>query len=328
MLFITGGSGLIGNFIIQRFLEEGFQIRALTRDIKNDTLLQHSNLEWVEGDLFDIPRLEIYLQDIRYIVHSAALVSFVPSERQEMYHTNVEGTHNLVNVALKYPIAKFCHISSIAALGKPKNTDVIHENVLWEDSDLNTHYSKTKYLAEVEVWRGQAEGLKTVIVNPSVVLGPSDWTRSSTQLFRYVWREKKYYTEGSVNAVDVRDVAESVYKGVLSEITGERFILNSNSMSYQDFFNHIAQNFSKKAPSKLISPFWAGIAWRVAYLISLITRKAPFISRETATMAQKASQYDNQKAIRKLGINFKPLPESIQWTCEELIKKYGLARNQ
>jgi nucleoside-diphosphate-sugar epimerase len=245
-----------------------------------------------------------------------------------MYHTNVTGTSNLVNIALQFPIKKFCHISSIAALGKPKNTNLVHENILWEDSDLNTHYSKSKYLAEVEVWRGQAEGLNTIIFNPSVVIGPSDWTVSSTQLFRYVWKEKTYYTKGSINAVDVRDVANAVSEGLRSQIIGERFILNSSTLPYQTFFEHIAKHFSKKAPYKLVTPWIAGIAWRGAYLLSLISGKAPLISRETAMMAQKSFTYANQKAIKNLNLDFRPLPESIKWTCTELIKRYNLTKIQ
>ncbi len=326
MIFITGGSGLIGSFVIQKLLSEGYKIRALTRKKKLSSLAQDAHLEWVIGDLFDIPKLEDYMDGVEYVVHCAALVSFVGKERAEMYRTNVTGTRNLINVALHHSIKKFCHISSVAALGRPKNTDIIHENILWEDSDQNTHYSKSKYLAEVEVWRGQAEGLNTFILNPSVVLGPGDWEASSTQLFRYVWREKSYYTQGIINAVDVRDVAEALYQGLHSALSNERFILNSDSMEYKKFFELIAKGFDKKAPSRLVKPWMAAIAWRAAYVLSLITGKAPLISRETASMAQKSFQYDNQKAVTKLNIKFRTLPESIEWTCTELIKKYSLTK--
>lgn len=327
MVFITGGSGLIGQFIIKRFLAQGYQIKALTRQNPAQIDLQDKSLAWVHGDLQDIPLLEEYLKEAEYIVHAAALVSFAPKDRKAMQEINVEGTRNLVNVALKYPPKKFCFISSIASLGRPKNVETLHENILWEDSDLNTFYGITKYLAEVEVWRGQAEGLKTVILNPSVVLGMGDWTSSSTQLFRYVWKENPFYTQGTINAVDVRDVAEAVLRATISDIEAERFILNAESMPYKQFFEEIARHFGKKAPSREINAFWAGVAWRIAYFVSLLTGKKPFISRETATLSQKSFKYDNQKAIKQLGIDFKPISQSIAWACQELIKKYQDTKN-
>ncbi len=327
MVFITGGSGLIGQFIIKKFLSEGYQIKALTRQDPTKIDLQDGSLEWVQGDLQDIPLLEEHLREAEYVIHAAALVSFAPKDRKAMQKINVEGTRNLVNVALKYPPKKFCFISSIASLGRPKNVEILHENVLWEDSDLNTFYGITKYMAEVEVWRGQAEGLKTVILNPSVVLGTGDWTNSSTQLFRYVWKENPFYTQGTINAVDVRDVAEAVFRATVSAIEGERFILNAGNMPYKQFFEEVAQHLGKKAPSRKINTFWAGVAWRVAYLVSLITGKKPFISRETATLSQKSFKYNNQKAIEQLGIEFRPLSQSIAWACQELIKKYQGTKN-
>ncbi len=328
MVFITGGSGLIGQFIVKKLLAEGYQIKALTRQNPTQIDLQDDALEWVQGDLQDITTLEAHLQGITHIIHAAALVSFAPKDRKAMQQINVEGTRNLVNVALQYPLEKFCFISSIASLGRPKNVTILHENILWEDSDLNTFYGITKYLAEVEVWRGQAEGLKTVILNPSVVLGTGDWNSSSTQLFKYVWKEHLFYTQGTINAVDVRDVAEAVFRATFSAIEGERFILNAGSMPYKQFFEEIATHFDKKAPSRQINPFWAGVAWRIAYLGALLTGKKPFISRETATISQKSFKYDNQKAIKWLEMDFRPLSQSIAWASQELIKKYQHTKNR
>ena len=88
---------------------------------------------------------------------------------------------------------------------------VVDEDAKWEDSPYNSHYAQSKYLAELEVWRGIAEGLSAVVVNPSLVLGVGDWGRSSSRVFRYIWQEKPFYTDGQVNWVDVRDVAEIIF---------------------------------------------------------------------------------------------------------------------
>ena len=94
----------------------------------------------------------------------------------------------------------------------------IDEKGTWEESPLNSNYAKTKYLAEMEVWRGEAEGLNCVVVNPSLILGEADWNKSSTQLMKYVFDEHKFYPQGNLNYVDVQDVAECIFKLTIGNI--------------------------------------------------------------------------------------------------------------
>ena len=325
-VFITGCNGLIGSFIARRFLAEGYELVALKRKNSDLSFIQDfaNQIEWIEGDLLDIPALEKGMEHCVYVIHCAAIVSFNPKEKSEMYQINIEGTANVVNTALKYKIKKLCHISSIAALGRKKDTFVINENSKWEDSSANTHYAKTKYLSELEVWRAQAEGLATVILNPSVVLGPGDWNKSSSQVFKYIWDKKSYYSLGQLNYIDVRDLAEITYQLTVSDAVNDRFIINGGFCTYKTFFDHVADNLNKPRPSKKITPFLAAVAWRVAAIYSLISGKPPFITRETASVAQKSYTYENSKISDLLNYTFRELDETVKWTCAELIKYYQL----
>ena len=323
MVFVTGGNGLLGSFAIRQLIIDGYQVRALYREGANLDLLADvsSHIEWVKGDLHDVPLLQNCMQSCEYIVHTAALVSFSPKNRRQMYATNVEGTANLVNIALDLPIKKFVYLSSIASLGRTNDQIVIDENSKWQDSDLNSYYAKTKYLAELEVWRGIAEGLKAVILNPAVVLGVGDWDKSSTQLFKYVWKQHTYYPDGQLTCVDVRDVAKVISKVCFSPIVGERFILSAGEISYKTFFDLIAKHFNKKAPSKQLNPILAGIAWRVAAFIAFFTRKTPFITRETANISGNHFSYPNQKIKDMLGYEFESIEKTIEWACKGLIMR-------
>jgi nucleoside-diphosphate-sugar epimerase len=109
----------------------------------------------------------------------------------------------------------------------------LNEKSTWEEDPLNSNYAKSKYLAEMEVWRGVAEGLNAVIVNPSVILGEADWNKSSTQLFKYANSEPTYYPKGSLNYVDILDLSECVYQLVTSDIVGERFVLNAGTFLFK-----------------------------------------------------------------------------------------------
>ena len=284
-ILITGATGLAGSATARRFLAEGHTVAALHRPGSDRSLLRdlESQIDWREGDILDILSLEKALTDMDYVVHAAAVVSFVPRDEKAMYKVNVEGTANVVNACLKKGVRKLCHVSSVAALGRPDPriietgaTIVIDETQRWTDSPNNSAYAKSKYLAEVEVWRGIAEGLSAVIVNPSLILGEGDWQKSSTQLFKYVYDGKPFYTEGTVNYVDVRDIAEAIFELTLSEIDNERFILERwDGHVSRTLRLSIAKGFDKKPPHIKVGPGLAGVIWRVRGGALLAHRKPP-----------------------------------------------------
>ncbi|MDX5348205.1 MAG: NAD-dependent epimerase/dehydratase family protein, partial [Hymenobacteraceae bacterium] len=248
MIFVTGGSGLIGSFLIQELVKQGFSVKALYRkQIPN--LPVANKVTWIEGDILDAALVVKELAGVTHVFHCAGLVSYAPQDEDLLQQINVEGTAVMVNACLEYPEIKLCHVSSVAAIGKEKGKEQLNESAKWDPAAEVSAYANSKYFAELEVWRGIAEGLDAVIVNPSVVLGPADWNRSSTRLFKYVFDQKPFYTSGRFNYVDVRDVVQAMLKLTFSEISGELFILNAGSVTYKAFFDQISEKLQKKAPA-------------------------------------------------------------------------------
>ncbi len=326
-ILITGASGLLGSAIAHQLVEEGDVVFALCRPNSDLSLLESvkSNLTILEGDILDVYSIEETLNHgIDYVIHAAAIVSFAPKDRNQMFKTNVEGTANLVNVCLNKKIKKLCFISSIAAIGRPNNGDtIVDENQKWEDSPLNSNYAKSKFQAELEVWRGQAEGLDVVVVNPSIILGEGDWYKSSTKLFKYVFDSHKYYTKGDINFVDRKDVVEIVCKLTKSEIKNEKFILNGGTISYHDFFAKIAQQFNKKAPKRVLSDVLVGVLWRLEAIRAFLTGASPLITRETAINSSTKFAYKSIKVQKTLQMNFTSIDETVERVCKYLVEKYS-----
>lgn len=326
-ILITGASGLLGSAIAQKLIDDGNEVFALCRPNSDLSLLERikTKLIFLEGDILDIYALENALNhNIDYVIHAAAVVSFAPKDRNKMFKTNVEGTANLVNMCLEKKIKKLCYVSSIAAIGKPNtgNTD-IDENQKWEDSPLNSNYAKSKFQAELEVWRGQAEGLDVVVVNPSIILGEGDWTKSSTKLFKYVYDSHKYYTKGNINFVDRKDVVEIICQLTKSDIKNERFILNGGTISYKDFFDKIAKQFGKKAPNYTLNSFFIGFLWRFEAVRAFLTGGSPLITKETAINSSTKFAYNSIKVQKTLNVNFTPIDETIERVCKYLHEKYS-----
>ncbi len=323
MIFITGANGLIGSFICRRLLADGHQLRALRRAGSDLSLLDdlHDQIDWVEGDILDVVSLEQHTQGADAVVHCAALVSYDSRDEQRMHKANVEGTANVVNICLDQSIAHLLHVSSVAAIGREKNATQVDESHQANPNEFTTAYARSKYLAEMEVWRGTSEGLSTVIINPSLVLGPGDWNQSSTKIFKYIWDESRFYTNGTVNYVDVRDVATVALRLLKQQVTGQRFIVSAGSTTYQNLFEMIAQSFDKQPPRQRASPGLIRVASVLDGWRARLTGQPQMITDELRQVSRHKHTFDNSKVRQAIDINFNPLPQTIRWCCHELTKK-------
>ena len=230
-----------------------------------------------------------------------------------MYKVNVDGTANVVNVALEKKVRRFVHISSVAALGRTANGGNVNEEKRWEESKVNTHYAISKFKAELQTWRGLNEGLEGVILNPSTILGYGDWHSSSCAIFRNIYEGFKWYTSGINGFVDVEDVAKATILLMESTITEQRYIINGDNWTFQKLQDNIADAFDKKRPSKLATPFLMSLAWRIEKLKSLFSGKKPLLSKESARVAQSKTLFENDKLLKAIpGFSFTPLEESIK----------------
>ena len=317
---VTGATGLIGSHVVRYLLALGRPVSALYRPQNGYGLLADvaDKLTWHEGDLLNIPSLGDAITPGCDVIHCAAIVSFVPKDRVQMEQVNVEGTANLVNVCLQAGIRKLAYLSSVAALGRSeakhadsKGITVLTEDQKWEESPLNSAYAKTKYRAELEVWRGSAEGLPVVMVNPTVVLGEGDWTRSSTQLIKYAYDEKRFYTEGDINYVDVLDVAEAIVQLLHSKIINQRFILNAGVLPYRDFLTKLALALGKRPPTVRVPPKLASVLARVEAVRSWLTGTAPLITPETARGASHHYYYPGNRITQAIDFQYHTLDETL-----------------
>lgn len=322
-VFVTGGTGFIGSYIIKNLVEKGYMVRALRR---SNTLPFYipdkvwKQVQWVEGDVLDIISLHDAMQGADAVIHSAAIVSFSKKERRQMYHVNVEGTANVVNAAIETGIRRFLHISSVAALGRTIKTETVNEQKKWEDNKNNTHYAISKHHSELHVWRGFAEGLEGVVINPSTVLGYGNWNQSSCAIFKNAYREFPWYTKGINGFVGVEDVAEAAVQLLASEITQRKFIVNGENWCFQQLFNTIANGFNKKHPHRQATKTMGEIAWRLEKLKEIFTGKKALLTKETAKVAHSKTSFDNSALLNALPyFQFTPLEIVIKKACEKYL---------
>jgi dihydroflavonol-4-reductase len=322
-VLVTGGAGLLGNELLKQLLNEGYNVTAIYHS--SLVTLTHPNLNIQQCDILDVSALEDVMQGTTDVYHCAAIVSFEPGDQGHLFKINVEGTENIVNACVAANVRKLLHVSSVAALGRIRKGEVITEDMQWTEETSNSIYAKSKYFGELEVWRGIGEGLQAVIVNPSIILGGDNWESGSSALFKSAYNEFKWYTEGISGFVDVRDVAQAMILLMNSKISGQRFILSAENLSYKEIFSLMAKSFGKKPPPNKVSPAMAEIIWRVEALKGMITRKKRLLTKETARTAQAAVYYDHSKILNALPtFHFTPISDTIDFTSESLKKRYNL----
>ena len=325
MVLVTGGTGLLGSHLLVRLVQSHDNVRVLYRSTAKKESVQKvftyyfkteaaqflEKLEWVEGDILDLYTLGQSFEGVTHVYHCAGFVSFAQRDFTKLMKINREGTANVVNFCLKYNIQKLVHVSSTAAIGGDDD-QVISEQTKWIQSPETSGYSISKYSAEKEVWRGIEEGLKAVIVNPSVIFGAGNWEESSLTILRTVANGFPFYTNGSNAFVDARDVAEIMVQLMKSDVENERFLCLGESISFKELLSLIAKKLHKKPPS-INTPKWMmGLTWRITAFLALFTGKSPAITKQSAKTAFGNKVYSNEKITKTLNFQFRTIEDTIE----------------
>lgn len=314
MILVTGGTGFLGSYLIRALVAAGKPVRALYRQQPSPRLEDISDkIEWIQGDILDVCSLEDAMAGVTQVYHCAAVVSFQADARERLMKINVEGTANVVNMALDAGVRKLLYVSSVAAIGRAKEGAEINEDCEWEDNKNNSRYAISKFQGEMEVRRGIAEGLDAVIVNPSIILGAGFWDDGSGTLLKNAWKEFPYYTTGVNGFVDVEDVVKAMIQLMDSDIQAERFILSADNWDYRQLFTTMAHSLGKKPPHIAAKPWMAEVVWRVEKVKGMLTGKRSVVTKETARTAQLKVYYSNRKLLDALPeFRFRPLEDTIQ----------------
>jgi nucleoside-diphosphate-sugar epimerase len=244
-----------------------------------------------------------------------------------MFKTNVDGTANLVNIALDFPIKKIIYISSIAAIGANPLKGEIDETLNWEKHQYNTEYGLSKQLAEREIIRGVSEGLTATIVNPGIILGEGQWHKTTGRIWENIWNGQLFTLKGQNGFIDIKDVIIFSVAAMKDGENGNRYILVSENVDYQLLFTKIAKSINKKnrfiiAPT-LLQKLYVIYDW----FKSLITNSSRNLTNETLKISNVKFSFTNKKAIKELGINFTPINKTIDRISTSFLKTKNVNNN-
>ncbi|MES2747563.1 MAG: NAD-dependent epimerase/dehydratase family protein [Bacteroidota bacterium] len=333
MILVTGGTGLVGAHVLLNLLKNGESVRAIYRNeqhiLKTKSLFHYyakadlfDKINWIHGDVLDIPSLEIAFENINYVYHCAGFISFDPKDEEQLRKVNIEGTANIVNFCIDKNVKKLCHVSSIATLGDlAQNETILSEVTEWNPEKLHSDYAISKYGAEMEVWRAQQEGLDVVIVNPGVIFGPCFWNQGSGGFFSTVKKGMFFYTNGFSGYVAVSDVVKIMILLMHSDAKSEQFIVVAENISYKDIIDTIASKINVSKPKIEAKPWLLNLAWRADWLLSKLIMSPRKITKQGAMSLQNTDQISNEKVVSYLNYSFENINDYLTVIADDFKKK-------
>ncbi|MDR0714045.1 MAG: NAD-dependent epimerase/dehydratase family protein [Bacteroidales bacterium] len=326
-VFVTGGTGLVGSHLIFDLLQKGYGVKALVRvsshtqqvrrvfsHYASEAAALFEKIEWIEGSLFDYAALCEQVAGCSHAYHCAAVVSFEGSGKSQLLAVNIRGTDNIVNACLAQRVP-LCFVSSVGALGRSETGQAVTESDIWQSAKGRSAYSYSKFKSEMAVWRGIAEGLQAVIVNPAIILGPADREKGSSAFFSTIAKGMKFYPPGVNGFVDVRDVSRCMIRLMEEGRYGERYILSAENWSYYDLFSRIAAEMKVKAPSIPVGYRTLRVACLLAGIIAGCTGKKPLLTKETVQSSVRCNRYSSRKVEETIAFNFTPMEKTIENCC-------------
>ena len=323
MILVTGGTGLVGYHLLLQLSEEKEAIRAIYRSekklqhIKNlfsteNKLAEFEKIEWIQADILDIPALEIAFTDVILVYHCAALVSFNSKDEDKLYQNNIVGTANVVNLSLSKNVKKLAYVSSISALGNgTEHNLIINEETERNNEAVRSDYSISKFGAEMEVWRGFQEGLEVVIVNPGVIFGDGFPKEGSALFIQNIRDGQLFYTLGKLGIVAVEDVVKALTTLMKSTISGERFILVAEDVTYKELFDRITESLASrtsankiKKPKYIVKKWQVQIARILEFIFSTLFFRKRMLTQSTINSLYNLEIYDTSKIKNAIDFEF------------------------
>lgn len=327
-ILVTGSTGFIGSHLCRALVEQGHDVRAFHRATSSMRALDGVEVEHALGDLAQPKTLEVAMQGVEAVFHTAGLLDSA-GDAGRMYAITVEGTRAVLDAAQAAGVRRVVHTSSVAALGIPEKgpggniPSLLDENHTWNLPPSRWIYGYAKYLAELEVQKAVANGLDAVIVNPGLVIGAGDVYHGSLRTLETVAAGRVPTSiPGGMNIVHIADVVDGHLAALERARTGERYILGGQNISHESFYTLCADVAGVNPPRGVLPQGLTDFLGKFARMISPMVQLP--VSSDLLTLGGIYFYYNTAKARQELGL---AEPRSIRDALEEAYAWLGLSAN-
>jgi len=314
-ILVTGANGFLGQYVVNQLIESGYShiFGSYSNHLPNNELIN-----WRYMDLNDPFGIEETLAGIHTVIHLAALVSYDSKDKTAMDRINYLGTRNLVNASLVTGVKEIIYVSSSSTLAKSISPYFISEHELG-DPVFYSNYAKSKYKGELEIFRGEAEGLRVCIVHPCLILGVGDWLKGSISIFSKVNGKLSFYPSGTVGLVYAGDVALAIEKILQKKNWMARYLIHAETWTYKKLLSEISNGLGKNPPWIKVNSFVGHLVARLDTMRSRIIGVQAVITSETVVISSFKFEYNNELTNNELGLKYKSLSGIIDSLCKKYV---------
>lgn len=316
--FITGGTGFIGSNLVAGLNDYGIISRVLRRETSSTLALEGLNYETSIGDILDSPdQLAEAISGCDWVFHIAAVSDYWRKGSDWIYEVNVQGTNNMLAAAKKAGTKRFIFTSSLAALGMPEPGQLLDESSSFNLNPEHWPYGHSKHLAEIEVVRAVENGLKAIILNPSIVLGPRDVNLISGSIIIEAAKGlARVYPPGGVNYVSIEDVVAGHIGAAEKGIAGERYVLAGENVSHKKALQIICEVVGRPPPKiRIPKKTLPIISATIKVLRAVFGNRIPFDANQVLASGEWIYA-DGRKAINAFNLPQVPFNYSVQNTYD------------
>ena len=328
-VFITGGSGFIGQRLAEKLLAGNNEVVLLLRDPERGRKLMYAGCQVVTGDILNKPALIEGMRSCDLVFHLAAYTRPWSKDPEIPYKINVAGTVNILETAVMTGVPKVVVTSTAGTMSFSRDGKPVNESTN-PNPEFHTSYERTKAEAEKICVDYSRKGLDVVIVNPTRVYGPGELTKGNSltriiKLYRKgLWRILPGNGNSVGNYVYIDNVVSGHIMAASKGLSGERYILGGENLSYKDLFRIIGEESGRvrrlvRFPLPILKATLRG-----SKIFADISGLQPLLTREWLDKYLKNWIMSSDKAKEHLGYDVIPFRAGVA----ETFKWIDITKNQ
>jgi dihydroflavonol-4-reductase len=315
---VTGGAGFIGSHLVRLLLEQGQRIRVIERPGASIDHLPLAEIDVAWADIRDREALVKTMAGAGEVYHLAANPQLWAQPRGIFTQVNYHGAVNVIETALAAGATRVLHTSTESILTRAHKNGAITEDEEVPIADVLAPYCRSKFLGERFALAVGRAGAPVIVVNPTVPIGPGDRMMSppTRMILGFCRGKRREYVDGTLNLIDVRDVARGMVLAMNRGRPGRRYLLGYENRSIRDVFCMLAKLMNLPEPGRRI-PY--PVAMTVAYLsewwADVVTHRPPAATVTGVKLARRAASFDPHRSLDELGLS----PRAIEGSLADAI---------
>jgi dihydroflavonol-4-reductase len=315
MNLVIGGSGFIGAHLVQELLSHDEQVRVFDRDPYPAGLARQPQ-ESVQGDILDTDHVATAMDGCETVYHLAGIPMLWARDVATFDRVNHQGTRSILAAARKKEIGTLVFTSTESILAPTSGNEPVREDASPRLEDMLGPYCRSKFLAEQAVFDAAREGMRAIVVCPTLPIGPGDrnLTPPGQMVHDFLLGKIPGFLDCTLNFADVRDMAIWHRNAANAGEPGRRYILSGYNLKIEEFLQLLARESGRPAP-RLKVPYAVALAWSyVEHYYGRLTGKKPKSSITGVKLCRRSMAFDGSWTWQALAHQPRPLAETIKET--------------